>query len=69
MSLDILVEPKEYENEERRFDGVCKTLFYCDPFLGIFDKDIELVGEFPYGKYAEKLAKAKLRAGEYAYIF
>ena len=69
MALDILFETEEYKNEKRRFDGISKTFFYCDPFVGIFDKDIEIVGQFPYGKYAEELEKAKFRAGEYAYIF
>ena len=54
---------------ERKMDGASKTVFYCDAFFGIFDKDIERIGDLPYGDYANELKTAKASAGEYAYLF
>lgn len=48
----------------------CKALLYSDPFLGIYDgTTIVRQAEIPYSEYAKKLSKAKLRAGEYTYLF
>lgn len=46
-----------------------KPLLYADPFMGIFDKNIEKEQLPPYGRYAAILQDAAARAGEYGYIF
>lgn len=46
-----------------------KALMYTDPFLGVFDTEIAAHAHIPYTHYAEELAKAKTRGGEYAYLF
>ena len=46
-----------------------KYLLYADPFLGISDNIPNAFVSIPYGDYAERLAAAKSRAGEYAYLF
>lgn len=46
-----------------------KVLLYADPFMGIFDKEVEEVGDIPYGEYAKQLEEAKGRSGKYAYLF
>lgn len=49
--------------------GLVKPLLYADPFMGIFDKNIENEQLPPYGQYVHILGDAGKRAGEYAYIF
>lgn len=46
-----------------------KYLLYGDPFLGISDRTLRDYKPIPYAEYAERLATAKSRAGEYAYLF
>lgn len=49
--------------------GLVKPLLYADPFMGIFDKNIEKEALAPYGKFAAVLQDAGKRAGAYGYIF
>ena len=46
-----------------------KYLLYADPFSGISDATLQDFAPIPYADYAERLSAAKLRAGEYAYLF
>lgn len=46
-----------------------KSLLYSDPFMGVFDTAAERRAKIPYGQYAQKLADAKQRAKEFAYVF
>ena len=55
--------------DEKVFLNPSKIFLYSDPFLGIFDKALERHSVIPYEEYAKKLAAAKARAGEYAYLF
>ena len=50
-------------------DNPSKSLCYADPFLGIFDGALERNQQIPYAEYAKRLAEAKARAGEFAYLF
>lgn len=63
LELANVVTPREDEQE-----NPAKCLLYADPFLGIFDGAAEKAN-VPFGEYAEKLAAAKKRAGEFAYLF
>ena len=49
--------------------GLLKPLLYADPFMGIFDKNIEKETLPPYGRYVAILQDGATRAGEYAYLF
>ena len=49
--------------------GLVKPLLYADPFVGVFDKNIEKEKMPPYGEYAKILRDAGGRTGEYGYIF
>lgn len=46
-----------------------KYLLYADPFSGISDATLQDFAPIPYADYVERLSAAKLRAGEYAYLF
>ncbi len=46
-----------------------KYLLYADPFSGISDATLQDFAPIPYANYVERLSAAKLRAGEYAYLF
>ena len=46
-----------------------KPFLYADPFMGLFDKNIEGEALAPYGKFAAVLQDAGRRAGAYSYIF
>ncbi len=52
-----------------RIEDPCKSLLYNDCFLGLLDTEVERAGEIPYGEYAQKIAEAIPRAGEFGYIF
>ena len=67
MLLDL---PNMYSFED---EGVqqnpCKCVLYADPFMGFMDTAVEYRGKIPYAAYAEKLAAAVSRVGEFGYIF
>ncbi len=61
-------QPKDYFGSNAvRAAG--KSLLYNDIFLGYIDKAIMETPHIPYAEYAEKIADAAQRAGEYAYVF
>ncbi len=62
------INPGEFI-EERKFWDACKALLYCDPFMGLFDKELEKLPETPYRRYAKILDEAQKRAGRFAYLF
>ncbi len=68
MLLDL---PNMYnENDElETTHNPCKAVLYSDPFMGMFDTAVAEVGKIPYKLYAEKLASAVERVGEYGYVF
>lgn len=47
----------------------CKALLYCDAFMGILDKLVEETPSIPYAQYAQTLAAAAKRMGEFRYMF
>ncbi len=47
----------------------CRVLLYSDIFMGLYDKNLANNGSINYGEYAQKIADAKSRAGEHAYVF
>lgn len=53
----------------KKLCNASKYLLYADPFLGVSDTMLKVLKHIPYADYADKLAAAKERAGEYAYIF
>lgn len=68
---DLLELPDLLSNsiDFHKLCNASKYLLYADPFLGIFDNVPNAFLSIPYGDYAERLAAAKSRAGEYAYLF
>ncbi len=66
--LDLLELPNVVSRDECEVANPAKSLLYADPFLGLYDGAAERA-QIPYGAYAENLAAAKARAGEYAYLF
>ena len=67
-TLDIPNLPKADAKQELCI-GLVKPLLYADPFMGIFDKNIEKEKLPAYGEYARILQDAGERAGEYSYLF
>ena len=57
------------ENGNERVQNPCKSLLYCDPFMGIFDYLVSQERAIPYGQYATQLKKASKKAGKFEYIF
>lgn len=72
MLLDI-PNMRDFNTEQKSMQGIpegmCKTLLYMDPFMGIFDNAVQKMGTIPYAAYAEDLRQAAGRVKEFAYIF
>lgn len=66
--LDIPNLPKADAKQELCI-GLVKPLLYADPFMGIFDENIEKEKLPSYGEYARILQDAGKRVGEYSYLF
>lgn len=66
--LDIPNLPRANAKQELCV-SLLKPLLYADPFMGIFDKNVEKEQLPPYGQYVEILQDAAGRAGEYSYLF
>lgn len=68
---DLLELPDLISNtiDFHKLCNASKYLLYADPFLGISDNVPNAFLSIPYSDYAERLAAAKSRAGEYAYLF
>lgn len=51
-------------------ENPCKALLYQDPFLGLYDKDLETGDRvFNYASHARTLYSLSKRMGEYSYLF
>lgn len=57
------------EEEQMTSKAFCKPLLYIDPFMGIFDKNLENNPHIPFEKYAVLLKNAKKRVHEFSYLF
>ncbi len=72
MLLDL---PNRTESKPLDKDGhemiqnPCKSLLYCDPFMGLFDNLVSSQRAIPYIQYAAQLKKAAKKAGKFDYIF
>ncbi|MBQ7924549.1 MAG: beta-N-acetylhexosaminidase [Clostridia bacterium] len=72
MLLDL---PNRTERKPLDKDGFemiqnpCKSLLYCDPFMGAFDKLVSQERAIPYVQYTQQLKKAAKKAGKYEYLF
>ena len=49
--------------------GLIKPLLYADPFMGVFDKNIERETIPPYGQYTSILRDAATRVRDYGYLY
>ena len=52
-----------------KWNCLCATMFYTDPFMGLRDCDYAAIDPIPYKDYAVRIAKHGENAGEFAYIF
>ena len=68
MALD-LPNRTQKDKEATYVKNQCKCFLYNDCFLGLNDPFVAEEGFTPYAKYAEILADAGSRAGEFAYLF
>ena len=50
-------------------EGMCKSLLYMDPLMGLFDQALKKKGHIPYAEYATKIRDASMRVKEFGYIF
>ena len=57
------------EAGHEKVQNPCKSLLYCDPFMGIFDKLVSQERAIPYVQYAQQLKKAGKKAGKFDYVF
>ena len=68
--FDLLELPDTVpETDDETMTMPSKLLLYSDPFMGMFDCAVSTLPQIPYADYAKRLASAKKRAGEYAYLF
>ena len=69
--LDLLELPDIMPDNTdiNRLVNPSKALLYSDPFMGIYDVAVSARMPIPYAQYAQKLAEAKKRAGEFSYLF
>lgn len=47
----------------------CKSLLYCDLFMGLFDNLVAQKRAIPYVQYTKELKKTSKKAGEFSYLF
>ena len=57
------------ENGNEKLQNPCKSLLYCDPFMGMLDNLVAQERAIPYTDYAMQLKKAAKRVGRYDYLF
>ncbi len=61
-------KPLDKDGNEK-VQNPCKSLLYCDPFMGLFDGLVVQQRAIPYIEYTAQLKKATKRAGKFDYVF
>ncbi|MBQ9714186.1 MAG: beta-N-acetylhexosaminidase [Clostridia bacterium] len=69
LDLDLPNDLRVNGVKDDKWNCVCKTMAFTDPFLGMRDVDYANIDRIPYGEYGKKIASHAQNAGEFSYIF
>jgi len=69
LTLDLPTEIYVNGKQDDKWNCLCATMCYTDPFMGLRDLEYAALDPIPFDEFAEKIAKCADNAGEFSYVF